>query len=86
MSYVYPGSVIPESGSRRKRHFSRVFPPGSTHSPAGKPTEGGSSIPDGISPYQKQDNSNFFPETENLGKRMDLTGNNRERHGNAPEI
>jgi hypothetical protein len=46
----------------------------------------GHRIPDGIFPYLKQDNSNFFPETENLGKRMDLTGNNRERPGNAPEI
>jgi hypothetical protein len=44
--------------------------------------EGGSSIPDGIFPYLKQDYSHFFPKAENLGKRMDLTGNNREHPGN----
>jgi hypothetical protein len=70
--------IFPESF----RPVPRILP----REPAGKPTEGGSSIPDGISPYLKQDYSNFFPGTENLGKRMDLTGNKREPPGNAPEI
>jgi hypothetical protein len=59
-----------------------VFP----QEPAGKPTEGGSSIPEGISPYRNQDYSHFFPEAENLRKRTDPTGNNRERIGNVPKI
>jgi hypothetical protein len=52
-----------------------IFP----REPAGKPTEGGSSIPDGISQYLNQGYSNFFPGTENLGKRTDLIGNDRDR-------
>jgi hypothetical protein len=70
--------IFPESF----RPVPRILP----REPAGKPTEGGSSIPDGISPYLKQDFSNFFPGTENLGKQMDLAGNKREPPGNAPEI
>jgi hypothetical protein len=50
--------------------------------PVVKPTEDGSSIPDGISRYHKQDYSHFVPEAENLRKRMDLTGNDREHPGN----
>jgi hypothetical protein len=77
--------IFPESF----RPVPLIFP----REPAGKPTEGGSSIPDGISPYLNQGYSNFFPGTENLGKRTDLTGNDRDRPGNnrdhtgnAPEI
>jgi hypothetical protein len=54
--------------------------------PAGKPTEGGSSIPDGVCPYQKQNSSRFFPQAENLRKPKDLTENNRERPRSVQEI